>query len=204
MEITQALGRFNKVLLREDSAVRIAKENFGTDARQVIDPVLLFDSYNELIGKQSQSNEIVSYKLIDDAGFYDLGREISELSAIPIRSIGSVRRPKGFKTSYPETVNGWLSRIANARYLITDSFHGTVFSLLYHVPFVIYIGDPKRVTRIQSLLTQVGLLDRIITGTPTPQEVWGKLKEPIDWEIVDKKISSLRADSLSALKDALS
>lgn len=203
-EITAALSRFDKVLLREDSAVKIAKDNFNADAKQVIDPVLLFNSYDELIGKKSSSNEIVSYKLIDDAGFYEVGREISELSTLPIRSIGSVRRPKGFRTAYPETVNNWLARIANAKYLITDSFHGTVFALLYHVPFVIYIGDPKRITRLKSLLDQVNLIDRILTGTQSSDKIWEKLNEPINWEKVDKKIETLRNDSLNALKEALS
>lgn len=155
-EIKESLKKFDRILLREDSAIKIAKDFFEADAVQVIDPVLLFPKYSELTGDIKPSNEIITYKLINDEGFYEMAGEMAKKMNLPIRSIGSVRKPSGYRASYPEKVEDWIKRFAEASYVVTDSFHGTVFSLLYHTPFVIYIGNPSRATRIVSLLTNLG------------------------------------------------
>ncbi|MDE6273347.1 MAG: polysaccharide pyruvyl transferase family protein [Muribaculaceae bacterium] len=202
-EICKSLSRFKKVLLREDSAVEISRTTFGRDAEQVIDPVLLFPSYPELIGEPALSGEVIAYKLIDDPGFYEVAKEIADSMNMPIRSIGSVRRPKGYRYAYPERVEDWVNRLASASMVMTDSFHGTVFSILYHRPFVVYVGDPSRTTRIESLLHQLGLSDRLLTSRNTTEEFKAVASTPIDWKNVDEKLSALREDSFIKLKDAL-
>lgn len=202
-EIRVALKRFHKILLREDSAIRIASEVFGAEAKQVIDPVLLFPSYPELTGDIRPSNEVVTYKLINDEGFYEMAYQVAASMSLPIRSIGSVRNPKGYRASYPESVENWIKRIAGANLVLTDSFHGTVISLLYHRPFVVYIGNPSRITRIVSLLSQLGLSDRILTSNNKIEEFSQMVYNPIDWEAIDKKLSKLRIDSLTLLRQSL-
>ena len=202
-EITTALKRFSKILLREDSGIRIAKGKFGVEANQVIDPVLLFPSYPELTGEIHPSSEIITYKLINDDGFYEMARSVALSMSLPIRSIGSVRRPSGYKASYPESVEVWIKRIASASLVITDSFHGTVFSLLYHRPFIVYIGDPQRITRIVSLLTQLGLEDRILTRSNSIEDIRQKAKDPIDWKEIDSRLAILRKDSRELLRQSL-
>ena len=203
-EIKKSLGRFHRILLREDSGIRIARETFGVEARQVVDPVLLFHSYPELTGKIRPSGEVITYKLINDEGFYDKARAVADTMHLPVRSIGSVRKTKGYRASYPESVEGWIRRIAGASLVLTDSFHGTVISLLYHRPFVVYIGSPNRITRIVSLLDQLGLSERILTGENTIGKILDTANKKIDWNAVDKKLSSLRADSLKLLEETLS
>lgn len=203
-QIRDSLSKFSCVLLREDSAIKITEEEFNKNASQVIDPVLLFPSYPELTGEIKPSGEIISYKLINDEGFYDMAMEVAKDMNLPIRSIGSVRKPKGYRASYPETVEDWIRRFAEASLVLTDSFHGTVFSLLYHKPFVIYIGDPNRITRIVSLLSQFGLQDRILTRYNSIEDFKKKVKEPIDWSHVDEILAQCRDDSLKKLEDALS
>lgn len=202
-KISSLLDRFSKILLRETSAIEICKNIFGHDAEQVIDPVLLFPSYKELTGEIDQSSgEIIVYKLLKTPKFYELGLKFAQYKGIPIRSIGSVRHPKGYKTSYPESVENWVKRFAKAEFVLTDSFHGTVFSLLYHKPFVIYVGNPKRTTRIRTLLTLVGLEKRILTN-PTLQDVIRISEEKIDWIEIDNKLNDLRNQSFTLLKDAI-
>lgn len=202
-DIKKSLNRFHRILLREDSGIRIAKEIFGVEAKQVVDPVLLFNSYPELTGDIHPSGEVISYKLINDEGFYEKAKAVADAIHLPIRSIGSVRRPRGFRSSYPESVDGWMRRIAGASLVLTDSFHGTVISLLYHRPFVVYVGNPRRVTRIVSLLNQLGLSDRILTGESTSEKIHSLATKEIDWVSVDEKLSCLRADSFSLLEEAL-
>lgn len=202
-EIRAALGHFHSILLREDSAVEICRNKFDNEAEQVIDPVLLFPDYPELTGPLTPSGEVVAYKLIDDPGFYEIAKTIADRRGLPIRSIGSVRRPKGFRIAYPERPEDWVRGLATAEMVLTDSFHGTVFSLLYHRPFVIYVGDPTRTTRIESLLRQVGLSDRLLTSRNTVEEFYAVADRPIDWVSVDAKLKTLRDDSFAKLKSAL-
>ena len=202
-EISEALKKFHSILLREDSGIRIAKNEFGAEATQVIDPVLLFPSYPELTGDIKNSNEVITYKLINDEWFYDMAKDVADAVSLPIRSIGSIRKPKCFRASYPESVEGWIKRIGGASLVLTDSFHGMVISLLYHRPFVVYIGNPARITRIVSLLNQLGLSERILTRESTKEEFLQMAQKPIDWNSVDSRLSQLRSHSLNLLENAL-
>ena len=203
-EIRRAVERYGSLLLRETSALQICKETFGREAKQVCDPVLLFPEYSALTGPIKPSGEAVVYKLIDDAGFYDIARETAQKLGLPVRSIGSVRKIKGFRSAYPESVENWISRFAESEVVMTDSFHGTVFSLLYHRPFVIYIGDPNRVTRIKSLLDLLGLSDRILSHGANADDMHRILTKSIDWADIDRRLSDMRSQSFSLLDKALS
>lgn len=203
-DIIKCLSRFDTLLLREDSAIEIVKERWGKVAEKVVDPVLLFPDYSELIGTPKESDEIIVYKLIDDSYFYDQAFRLSKKMNLPIRSIGSVRRPKGFRASYPEGVTDWVRRLATAKFLLTDSFHGTVFALLYHRPFIVYVGDPARLTRISELLSNVGLEDRILSHNSSFEEFINLTKKIIDWNKVDKYLAALREQSIALLQKALS
>lgn len=203
-EIKEALNRFSSILLREDSAIRIIKRRFNINSYQVLDPVLLFKCYPELTGKINLSTEVVIYKLINDKQFYDLAKKVASSMNLPIRSIGSIRKIHGYHSSYPETVQNWLKRIASASLIMTDSFHGTVLALLYHRQFIVYVGNPNRITRIESLLTQLGLEDRIFTKESNIEDIKVKSLESIDWEKIDSILDKLRKHSLMLLKESLS
>lgn len=202
--IRRAISAFKTVLLREDSAVEICRTVFGREARQVIDPVLLFASYPELTGEVKPSGELIAYKLIDDPAFYEMARKLAGEMGLPIRSIGSVRRPPGFRMSYPESPVEWVRRFAGASFVLTDSFHGTVFSIIYHRPFIIYVGDPSRTTRLESLLGQLGLSNRLLTSHNTYEDFLKVAETNIDWDKVDYRLSELRKESFNLLKEELS
>jgi hypothetical protein len=195
------LEQFDFISVREDSGVSLLRDKFGIkEVTQVVDPVLLFPHYNELTGNMIQGSEMILYKLINSASFYQQARLLGKMMDCPIRSIGSIRRIKGVHCAYPESLEGWMRRIASARYVITDSFHGTVISLLYSRQFVVCVGDPKRITRIQSLLAQLGHEDRILLDTDSVEKISECLSTPIDYDVVHKKLQSLREGSFEYLK----
>lgn len=195
------LGRFDFISIRETSGVTLLKEKFGLkDVTQVVDPVLLFPQYNELTGPVEQGEDLILYKLVNSTNYYEHARQLGGLLNCPLRSIGSIRRIKGVRCAYPESLEGWMRRIASARYVITDSFHGMVISLLYGRQFIICVGDPKRITRLQSLLAQLALEDRILLDTDPAEKMAERLNTPIDYEDVYKKLETLRIDSFEYLK----
>lgn len=190
-DVVKLLSQFNSIAIRENSGVKILNE-FGLKSVQVLDPVLLYDQYPELIGTPKQKEELVLYKLVNTKEFYNKAKLIGRQLNIHVRSIGSIRRIKGIRCAYPESIPGWMARIAGGQYIITDSFHGTVISLLYQKQFVVCVGNPKLVTRIKSLLTLVNLEDRIMSVNDSIEDIMGKLMRPIDYAMVNSILANER------------
>ena len=96
------------------------------------------------------------------------------------------------------TIQDWLSSIYNSDIIITDSFHGCVFSILFHKDFYVMKNDFGGNTRINSLLSLFGLENRLIKK--------GSISEanPIDWTFVEEKLQLMRNFSLDYLNKALS
>ena len=201
--VKNLLSRFSSLLVREDRAVEICKNEFGLEAKQVLDPVLLFPSYPELTGKIKQTNNIIIYKILNDREFYNRAVELGHHFGCDVLSIGSMRRPKGIKTAYPERIEKWISNIAGAKFVFTDSFHGTVLSLLYHRQFVVYVGDKRKMSRITSLLGMLGLSNRILSSNDCLNAFADKLTTLIDYEQVDAVLAKQRRLSMELLYNAL-
>ena len=123
--------------------------------------------------------------------------------ACGVRSIGSMRQLKGIKTAYPEKIENWIAGIASAKYVFTDSFHGTVLSLLYHRQFVVYAGERNKLSRITSLLKLVGLENRLFTNEDSIDEIQKVLTTPIDYVEIDKILDNQRTYSISCLRKAV-
>lgn len=199
-DIVVLLNRFKAVSVREASGIAICENTFSIKAIQVLDPVLLHNDYSELTGVLKAQNEIVLYKLVNDPLFYNKVRQLSEFLDIPLRSIGSLRRLSGVRCNYPESLPDWIKAIGESKYVFTDSFHGTVLSLIYKKQFVIFVGNPKLVTRISSLLELVGLEDRICSTSDDLEKIKSIMDELIDYDIVTSRLKSLCITSIDFLK----
>ena len=98
--------------------------------------------------------------------------------------------------------------ISNAKYVCTDSFHGTVFSILYKRQFMVFNrytadvnGKSSTNSRLSSLLNLLGLENRLYDSNKGLKQ---DMFEPINFETAHKNIEKLREQSLAYLKNALS
>jgi len=203
-KMKEALTKFRAVSVRESSGVEICRSVFGVDAAHVLDPTLLLSDYSELIGKYRNREEIACFlfkqpgvmDIVELAG-KDLGLRLTLLNLIPPR--------KGFdryclRSQY---LIGWLKRIASAAFIITNSFHGLAFSVLFRKPFIVMTGDKKKVGRIMSLLDLLGLEDRLVLNVEDLKKRIDILKKPIDYSIVENRLTVERRKSLSFLTEHL-
>ena len=87
-------------------------------------------------------------------------------------------------------------------YVLTDSFHGSVFSIIFHRPFVALGNAGRGQARFHSLLGLFGLEDRLVT-TGRAEEVAARLREPIDWARVDRIKREWQVKSTEFLRKAL-
>ena len=146
---------------------------------------------------------MIVYKIKNDAEFYKKAVTIGQRLGCNIHSVGSMRRLEGIHTHYPERIEDWVKNIGTARYVFTDSFHGTVLSLLYHRQFVVYVGEAKKLSRLSSLLELLGLENRICWGEDDLEKIINLLQTPIDYKNVDEILNKERKNSLACLRKAI-
>jgi exopolysaccharide biosynthesis predicted pyruvyltransferase EpsI len=95
----------------------------------------------------------------------------------------------------------WLNNYGSAKYIITDSFHGTAFSIIFNVPFWVLTNQNTGITRLYSLLKIFGLENRIIHSV---EEITAeKINMPVNWESVNKIHKEKREESLKFLEKLL-
>ena len=87
-------------------------------------------------------------------------------------------------------VEQWLRGFMDARYVVVDSFHGCVFSILFNKPFIAIANSGRGETRFTSLLKTFGLSSRLIHGAEELNQagraiakLGGRLLPPVDYEI---------------------
>lgn len=166
IEISKLLNQFDAISIREQSGVKICEDIFNCkEVEHVLDPTMLQkkEFYIEnFILKYNISNKskdgLLTYILDESGDNLDIIQEV-----LTYRKIKPINHLKGFKkkdTIY--SVPEWLSYFANADFIITDSFHGMVFSIIFEKNFFV-IGNVERgLDRFKSLLSILNLEDRLI------------------------------------------
>jgi hypothetical protein len=96
-------------------------------------------------------------------------------------------------------VESWLAAFADAGFVVTDSFHGCIMSILFHKPFLVSGNAGRGLSRVTSLLEMFGLEDRLVQGID-PDDDGEYYLSGIDWERVDAVLDEYRTRSLDFLK----
>ena len=99
-------------------------------------------------------------------------------------------------------VERWIASIANSSFVITDSFHVCVLSILFHKPFLVIANSVRGLPRISSLLRLFGLESRLVQGIDPEDDGQGWLLE-MDWENVEKVLEEQRNLSFEFLKRSI-
>lgn len=194
--------------VREKSGLALVRNLTGRDAVRVADPTCLLDSYKDLVEPTEVGPEglIFCYALRTDKGVREASSVISNILG---RKIIAPRNPHSRWKSLGETCHPgpreWLSLINDSSFVVTNSFHGTMFSILLEKPFVVSAIPGKKVglnDRMLSLLESVGLQDRFVEGAPLE-----KLKmlsnEKVDWETVRKRLREMKSESVQFLNEQI-
>lgn len=195
--------RFDAITVREKSGVKLCKEHLGIDAKWVLDPTMLLDvkEYIKLVENanvpKSKGNLLV-YLLDKDNEKENVVNNIArEKKLIPFKvnnnSIEDFWTP--MKERVQPKVEAWLRGFMDAEYIITDSFHGSVFSILFHKPFTVLVNEGRGITRVNSLLDMFKLEDRLLKLPCASLS----FHEPINWEDIDNIVEENKHCSLSML-----
>ena len=191
--------------MREESSVKLLKDYFGVENAQVVlDPTFLLDkqAYVDLFKDKytkPQDPYIFTYVLDDSE---EIKRSIVEFSRQKNMPVVNIKAQTGNinEIDVIEPVEKWLYAIYYADYVITDSFHGTVFSLIFNKQFVVYGNIQRGMSRMQDLLNRVELMDRLIVSNYKVKTI---LEQEIDWASVNKQINIFKDVSMFFLKSSL-
>ena len=177
----ELLRQFDAVSVREDSGVNLCRTYFGVEAQHVLDPTMLL-SVNDYIrlfkeaGTPASKGDLLCY-ILDETPEKEalINRVAKEKHLKPFRvnsRAGIYNAPLRERIQPP--VEQWLRGFYDADFVITDSFHACVFSIIFNKPFLV-VGNTKRgMTRFESLLGMFGFEDRlIIQGSMPPFSVLG-------------------------------
>ena len=201
-EVKKLLDKFDHVTCREDSGVKILKDEFGIIADQVIDPTLLFENYDELTGKTTERDILVYYPLTTDPELRMYSLKLAkELNLKPVNN-KRCTSVLGFAEWDRVSIAEWIKNIAEAKFVITRSFHGMVFSILHKRQFAILPASYGRSTRLTSLLKLLGLEDRFFNSIEDLNNARPWTKE-IDYTIVNPKLMEIKKQSINTLKRSI-
>lgn len=196
------IQKFDGVSMREKSGAEAVRKAWGIKAAQVIDPTMLLTSkdYDHLIKESpytlTATEPIFTYVLIDNEEKTRILEEIKKATNL---------KANGLYLENPDTlppIEQWLKGFRDAELVVTDSFHGMVFSIINNTPFVVLESEAGGVARIISLLSQLGLEDRLVRAG-TGDKYSFSAHKPINWTRVNKRLSVLRQESGNWLLDIL-
>lgn len=203
--------QFCAVSVREKSAVELCENKFGVSAKCVVDPTLLLEptEYDLLISEGTENKSkgcVLSYILdpapekrsISDIVGKALGADV--FSVKPEYSIAQVRAVDIGQCCFP-SVENWLQALRYASFVVTDSFHGVAFSILFNKPFIAIGNSTRGMARFESLLSQFGLVERLVESRNevTPELIQGQ----IDWDLVNRLRRTLAEEGREFLKNNL-
>lgn len=208
--LPELLTKFNNVGLREETGVELCKKANRLDATLVCDPTLLLigsDYISTIVKKNIVANNSVFTYLLNwetDFPLEEIKSYIAKKDLI-MNFVGAhgTENKNLFQSISDLSIPSWLESMASSEYSFTNSFHGTVLSILLKRSFITFplTGVSAKMNgRITTLLKKLGLENRIYSQDQSIQQI---LEQPIDWDLVDEKLNAFRAESELFLKEAL-
>lgn len=196
----KALSKFKAVSVREKSGLEALKAfdcEFNTEPQVVLDPTLLLEQedYNIIIkdGISPSKGKVFCYVLDTnqkkDAIINGICNRLN-------KNKYAVADIQSSNTSLP-SIETWLSAIRDSDFVVTDSFHGMVFSVIFQKEFLVCPNINRGADRFTSFLQQLGLEERIVDSLEKINIT------PIDWESVKRVLSEKKNTSLDFIKKNL-
>lgn len=199
--LQKELKEFEKVSVREDRAVDILK-SLGINSVQLIDPTLMLDKFEwtKFMSKKLVDEPYVlvylPYNIADKEKIYKSVKMVADRKKLKIVTFSwdILLEKKADKTIFFASPGDFLSLMYYADYVITNSFHGTAFSINLNKKFWTFAPSHFS-TRISSLANLVGLQNRIVNDYISVSSI----DEHIQYDVINRLLEDERKKSLQFL-----
>lgn len=207
------LNGFSHLSCREEKGAKLIKKLTGKEIPVVVDPTLLLsrEKWESIIPSKKVIDEkyVFCYFLGENIEHRKIAEELAKKENLKIVTIpfldNFVEYDKEFGDyqMYDIDTNDFVNLIRGAEYILTDSFHGSIFSILNHKKFITlnrFAEGTKnsRNSRIDNLCSMLDLNDRRYKGN-----IVESITKDIDYEKVDKRLEDVRKSSLEYLSNSL-
>lgn len=191
------ISDFDAVSVREKSGIYLCTTKLRyANCLWVLDPTFLVDraAYDNLCSDSEKDNNgyLFAYILDQNNSLLSLAKLKAAEMNLRLKVVSADEDVKP-----TDTVEKWVAAFRDAKYVITDSFHGTVFSLIYHKEFAVYRNKTRGNARFDSLMQLFPQINgRIIEENRLPNS-------KIDWSSIENTCKAYKQDSIEFLKNAL-
>ncbi len=201
---------FSGVSVRETGLIQVAKDYLDVEAEQVLDPTLLLDStdYLNACTEQDCGTPVIFTYILDKSGekkkIVEAIKNKFNLEVVSGTVEHDYRKGCGMKIEdciYP-SVDYWIHNLNRARFVVTDSFHGSCMSIVFRKPFVVIGNVGRGVERMKSLLQLFEMEDRLIFNASDLKD--NELDEELDNPRINKILQEQKEKSLTFINTHLS
>lgn len=199
-EYKKRLSGFQKFSVREQSGEKLVNDLTGKTAETHLDPTLLIlaDKWKKIAVSKIKTPYILIFTANPPVSLVNFALKLSKEKNLPIYYINDAPHPVKHGINYvvAPTVEEFVGYFMNAEYVVTNSFHGTVFSVIFNKSlFVEFRNKSGKNIRSESLLNSLEINREITNGNADETH--------IDWQQVNKKLSLEVERSISYLKSIL-
>lgn len=200
----ELLLKFDAVSVREKSGQELCRKHFCHDAEWVLDPTMLLNTEDYIKLFKDNNTPQSDGTLLD----YILDRDDNKVAII--NEIATQTGTKSFRLNsrvedysapleerVQPAVEKWLRGFYDAKYIVTDSFHACVFSILFRKQFFVVANRERGMSRLDSLLGYFGLTDRIVNNASQ-----ALMLSDIDYNVVYDKLYHARDISMNFLRNS--
>lgn len=206
LELKEYLNDFSVISVREQGAQKLLQEILGRKVNHVLDPTLLLSKseWLENVGLPKKAREKEKYILLYTVPKVPLVKKVvdffSKKIGLKVIAIDQGLSPGARVDEHIRDAGplDFIRLFTDAEFVITDSFHGVCFSLNFGKPFVA-VSPGKYANRIESLLSLVGLEDRLVKS----EDDFGGFRCELDFKEAHEKLLSARRSSLNVLSLSL-
>lgn len=189
------IKKFDAVSVRENSGIALCKEYLRCSAVEVLDPTFLLsrEQYTSLCEDVPKpvERQLTAYVLDMNDEKRRLIERIADERNLTVRYFSADENA----TLYVEE---WIAAFRDADFVVTDSFHGTVFSIIFNCDFYSILNENRGGSRFHSLLSKFNLSHRLISGANFIDK-----EQSIDWNAVNTVHRRLKEESLDFLRTNL-
>jgi len=208
------MNRFDAVSVREDTGVDVCKNTFGMESVCNADPVFLVDQEHwEEMAEESQldiqEDYIFAYILTPSEEKRNAILEVAQRENLKVKLVLDAqdksdmgRRIMNMNDSIVENleIEDWLYLVKHSKYVLTDSFHGTCFSIIFKRQFVSFANIQRGIDRFNTLFDRCKLEDRMVFR---PMEAIERYNEYIDYQKAYEYMTPFVEKSRKWLENAL-
>ena len=200
---------FDAISVREASGVTLCRKNLAVDAITMVDPTLLLDAnnYMKLIKNSTpqSTGNLMCYVLDKGTDMENILSDIAHKKSLkPFQTNSQTENQRlPLKERIQPPVEQWLQGFHDADFVVTDSYHACIFSILFGKPFVVIGNKSRGISRFESLLQTFGLEERLVHSYEDYKQREESLLLPIDYEHVYRILEEKRHDAIDFLEKSL-